>query len=813
MKHLLTLIVIVLVSVSARSQVNITFICSDAITGQRMQDVSVTCGEQFGITNARGTAELQVAAGEYSVYFSFLGYQELEVDLNLSADQKVKVSLEPSTHVLTEFELTGTRDQHMGIRNLRDVEGSGIYSGKKTELIRMDRIQGNKALNNARQIYSRVAGLNIWESDAGGLQLGIGGRGLSPNRTSNFNTRQNGYDIAADALGYPESYYTPPSEAVREIQVVRGAASLQYGPQFGGMVNFNLNKPPVTERFEFISRQTGGSWNLFNTFNSIGGSVKRFSYYAFYHRKTGDGWRENSGFENQTLYGHISFRPTKHTNIAAEFTRYTYLAQQPGGLTDQQFEDDPRSSYRDRNWFRIEWNIVSLQFQAKLSNNTNLESRFFGLLASRESLGYLGAINRFDPGEERDLIYSQFLNWGNESRLLHRFKTGKVHQTLLTGIRFYQGHTENRQGVAPAGDDANFVFQNNDVLQSDHTFPSTNVSVFAEDLIRINHRLSITPGARFEYIQTRSSGTYAQEIRDLAGNLIERNEFDDARDYARSIVLLGIGTEYHLNEDIELYANWSQNYRAINFNDMRIQNPNFRIDTALQDERGFSTDIGFRGRLNRELFFDLSGYYVHYANRIGLLSMTDPQTYITYLYRTNIAASRAFGIEGVIETDIMDWFVDDSQHHLHLFVNGSYTHARYFKSDENGVEGNWVEQVPPITLKSGISYIWCGLKLSYQYSYTAQQYTDATNTEFVANAIYGLIPTYAVHDVSASYEWRWFTLETGINNLLDNNYFTRRATAYPGPGILPSEGRSFFITLQLKLNQTNVRKTATFDNC
>jgi Fe(3+) dicitrate transport protein len=51
------------------------------------------------------------------------------------------------------------------------------------------------------------------------LQLSIGGRGLDPNRTSNFNTRQNGYDISADVLGYPESYYATPTEALEEIQL------------------------------------------------------------------------------------------------------------------------------------------------------------------------------------------------------------------------------------------------------------------------------------------------------------------------------------------------------------------------------------------------------------------------------------------------------------------------------------------------------------------------------------------------------------------------------------------------------------------
>ena len=53
----------------------------------------------------------------------------------------------------------------------------------------------NLASNNARQIYNQIPGLNIYQNDDAGLQLNIGGRGLNPNRTANFNTRQNNYDI------------------------------------------------------------------------------------------------------------------------------------------------------------------------------------------------------------------------------------------------------------------------------------------------------------------------------------------------------------------------------------------------------------------------------------------------------------------------------------------------------------------------------------------------------------------------------------------------------------------------------------------
>ena len=75
---------------------------------------------------------------------------------------------------------------------LKDVEGTAIYAGKKTEVIVLKDLIGNKATNNTRQVYAKVAGLNIWENDVAGLQLAIGGRGLSPNSVANFNTRQNG---------------------------------------------------------------------------------------------------------------------------------------------------------------------------------------------------------------------------------------------------------------------------------------------------------------------------------------------------------------------------------------------------------------------------------------------------------------------------------------------------------------------------------------------------------------------------------------------------------------------------------------------
>ena len=68
-----------------------------------------------------------------------------------------------------------------------------------------------------------------------------------------MNTRQNGYNISADVYGYNEAYYLPPMEAVNRIEFVRGAAALQFGAQFGGLVNYVIKDAPTNKPFEFNS--------------------------------------------------------------------------------------------------------------------------------------------------------------------------------------------------------------------------------------------------------------------------------------------------------------------------------------------------------------------------------------------------------------------------------------------------------------------------------------------------------------------------------------------------------------------------------
>src|SRR5688572_29530755 len=138
--------------------------------------------------------------------------------------QKATISANGDTLTDKEFmpdiTVVGKETRH-DIHQLPEIVGTHIFAGKKNALVVLNNVNGNIVMNNMRQVLAKVPGIHIWESDGSGIQIGVATRGLSPNRSWDFNIRQNGYDISADPFGYPETYYNPPLAAVQRLQIVK----------------------------------------------------------------------------------------------------------------------------------------------------------------------------------------------------------------------------------------------------------------------------------------------------------------------------------------------------------------------------------------------------------------------------------------------------------------------------------------------------------------------------------------------------------------------------------------------------------------
>ncbi|ETN97019.1 TonB dependent/ligand-gated channel [Zhouia amylolytica AD3] len=794
------------------SQSTIKGVVTDAEKGTVIPFVEVynKTIEKLVSTNENGVYEFTgLGAGSYELIFFSYEYNTVQRSVSVSSDEvlTLDLALSPLSVELTEVVLSQKRKELFALKRLKDIEETAIYAGKKNEVVLVGEQMGNLAVNSPRQLYSQVVGLNIYEGDDGGLQLNIGGRGLDPNRSANFNTRQNGYDISADVLGYPESYYTPPAEALNEIQIIRGAASLQYGTQFGGLVNFKLKEPVADKKIEWVSRQTLGSNSLFTSFNSLSGTVGKFSYYTYFNYKEGDGYQDNSEFNARNFFANLNYQFSEQTSLSLDYTYFNYLAHQAGGLTDVMFLEDPSQSNRERNWFAVDWNLLALKLKHQFSEQTMFTLNLFGLDASRESVGF--RTNRVsqpdEPGTVRDLISGDFVNWGAELRMLHKYTLKDKENALLLGAKYYQSDNTAIQGPGSSGNGPDFEFYTEEFPnypnQSDYKFPNLNLAFFGENIFRLSDKFTLTPGFRFEFIDTKAEGFYKNINLDNAGNVIQNETVYEDENLERSFVLFGLGVSYKPLNSMELYGNFSQNYRSVTFNDIRIANPSFKVDPDISDEKGFTADLGARGQLGGKVSYDANVFGLMYNDRIGEVLVAEDNRVVRS--RGNIGKAFMYGLEGFIDWNIYKTFFNgDLQYKWSVFVNSAFTNSEYIESDIPGVEGNKVEFVPNVNLKTGTSFGYKNFLASVQYTYLSDQYTDASNAPIDVNdnvrGIEGQIPAYHVMDLALSYSFSRFRIETGINNLTDNNYFTRRATGYPGPGIIPSAPRTYYATLQFK---------------
>lgn len=433
--------------------------------------------------------------------------------------QLTNAQTKDSTNVLKEVVIKDIKTVN-GVGHLPETKNGIIYAGKKNEVILVDSLDANKAINNTRQILGRVPGLNIVETETGGFTAnGIATRGLNPVQSIEMNTRQNGYNISADVYGYNEAYYLPPMEAVNRIELVRGAASLQFGSQFGGLVNYVIEDAPKNKPFEFLTSQTLGSFGLYNSFNSVGGNYKKISYYGFLQYRYMDGYRPNSQQTQLSGYGKVQYNQSAKLNFGVEYSLLRNNIKMPGGLTDEQFNENPEQSTRARNWLKTPWNIITAYANYTPSENTTISIKSTYLFGNRSIVwrnedGGAAAVDDINPVTNqyvpREVGKQDFNNSTTELRVSRQYNLGNNTSTIAGGVRFSYGWFK-RLGGGEGTTGSDFDLSITGDWGYDLDFTTTNVAPFVENIFRFGDKFSITPGFRFEYLNSTAKGYKTKE--------------------------------------------------------------------------------------------------------------------------------------------------------------------------------------------------------------------------------------------------------------------------------------------------------------
>ncbi|HRN54638.1 MAG TPA: TonB-dependent receptor plug domain-containing protein, partial [Gemmatimonadaceae bacterium] len=427
------------------------------------------------------------------------------------------------------------------------LQGVVLTVGARSEVVSLRRSDVNLAEKVPRQVFAHVPGVLVYDMDGAGNQTNISTRGLDPHRSWEFNVRQDGVLVNSDIYGYPASHYSPPMEAMERVELLRGTAALQYGAQFGGLLNYRTRAPDTTRAFGVEGSLTGGSFGMRNGFASVGGRVGRIEYQAYGAQRVSDGYRTASESEYDAQYAALTYHASATLRIRAQVGRSYYLHRVPGPLTDSMFESDPRQATRTRNWFSPEIVVPALRLEWEPSAKTSLSAQVSALTGRRGStlfVGFATSPDTVSSGEyaPRVVDIDDFDSRTAELRLLRRHRIGGRAATLVTGVTLAANHLHRRQqgaGSRGTGYDLNVT----GAFGRDLHYRSRGFAWFAEEMVSVTPRWRVIPGVRIERGLTK-----------MTGSLAYYDPADTPRRVRHDFPLFGLRSTYALQAGDELYG-------------------------------------------------------------------------------------------------------------------------------------------------------------------------------------------------------------------------------------------------------------------
>ncbi len=683
-----------------------------------------------------------------------------------------------SVTTMKEVVVTAQKDEEPGngVASLPDVQGTHIYSGKKTTKIELEEVPAI-INNNFRQALQKTPGLLLSEEST--PLFSVGYRGLEPHRAQFTQVMKDGIPIHADMFGYPEAYYVPPTQSIDHIDFLRGGASLMYGPQPGGALNFVTKDPYEYSSFVLTSENSVGSHDLFSDYTSLSGTQGPLGYYGYFHHRQSQGFRDfNSQYD--LYYGGLKLvieqDPT--ANWIWSFDMYEEEHGEPGGLTRLDFDHNPERSTRLTDHFELNRYSGSLTFKKDMDTNTYLEVKGYGVyyerLSWRQRGGGFGTSPSGAAASTNDIESQEFYTGGADVRLRHDYSAFGSDEHTLTGGALYHHTTSprvDRRGLTADTLDG--------AVRKDSDRELDYASVFAESLFKFG-RLSVTPGVRLENIWQSIQENI--NLDKTTTPLADESEHD-------FVALAGAGAAYEVVDHVDLYGNFSQSYRPMVFTQAVPNGTNQVVNENLKEGKSWQVDAGVRGDPVPYVSWDASYFFMRFDDQIG-------SAFVNGLSSVqNVGDAEHKGVELAAELDLVGWVdaASGSEHSKHVgsltvFYNAMFLDAEFVGGPNTRKTPQYA---PDFIQKGGVEYNWQDrVKIRFAGTIVDDHFANDTNTETFS------VPSYKVWDLAA--EVRVYkdivSVFGGVNNVFDENYFAR----VRGDGIDPADGRNYYggVTVQ-----------------
>ncbi|KAF1015746.1 MAG: Fe(3+) dicitrate transport protein FecA [Stenotrophomonas maltophilia] len=474
-----------------------------------------------------------------------------------------------------------------------------------------------RSLDDALQ---RVPGVRILDETGTGVLPQIMLRGLYESRSGRVQVLHDGIPLALAPYGQTSLSLFPVSmNQIDRIDVVRGGAAVQYGPNnVGGMINLVSKPIPQQWTTTLSSRITAGGAGRFlrDTAVTTGGYLtETFGLQLDADWLKGQYGREHSDTDVKNARLRAEWAPSARTLVKAEISRYVANMDLAGALSAQDYAAGSRRSTRTLDEFSGRTTRASVTLLQDLGSwgpfdATQLDWTTFNADSTRNFVVGMrrAAAETWAPDLPPQLRQSAprgFSIFGSEPRLTLKADSAHSSHTITVGVRgmredidFIVGNTGLDNGVQ--------------TVVRDWRFKDRAWAGYISDAIGLfDKRLTLTPGLRFEHLDSayynRATGASTDNpIRNLLPGLTVGYQFDprwygfvDAQRSLRAPQVTQI--IYGNNLDSELAWNYEAGVRFSPSQALQLSAAAYRIDFDNQIELdNTSRAYGNLGRTRRQ---------------------------------------------------------------------------------------------------------------------------------------------------------------------------------------------------------------------
>ncbi|WP_207428293.1 TonB-dependent receptor domain-containing protein [Pedobacter sp. SYSU D00535] len=595
----------------------------------------------------------------------------------------------------------------------------------------------NHAPGSLVPALNTVPGLRMEERSPGSYRLSLRGSLLrSPFGIRNVKTYLNDF-LLTDAGGNTYLNVLDAAAAAR-IEVLKGPEGSVFGANSGGVIVINTNAGRI-DSGSLSASLMGGSYGMFRESLSLTAGNEKLSWNVHQAFQRAEGYRENSALNRK----YVQVAPEWHysakgrVRALALFSDLNY--QTPGGLTLQQYEQNPeRARPRAGNSpgaIEQQAQIFNQTLLGGLSHQYNFSENFRHVIALTTSRTDFKNpfITNFEVRDEGSAGVRSYVEYKNTRASQLSIQVGGELQSSYTGINRFDNNGGERGSMQKADD-----------LKASQGFLFTHLSLSPVKNLLLESALSVN---KYQY---RFSSSFPAVLAATE----RRFDLEWMPRFALS---------YLVNSAFALRASISRGYSAPTLEEI---NPSpTTVNTDLQAEKGWNRELGYRLSLfNNRLYWDAVVFYYNLQDAIVRGVEANDNTF----YR-NAGGTKQRGLESELVWSLLPFrptsFIQDVQ------LRNSYTYSHFkFDNYQQGTDDfsrNWLTGVPRHVIVTSVELgLPSAISLFAQHNYTSKLPLND------ANSVYA--EAYHLIDLKASYgrNIRRSKVEffLGINNLLNQRY-------------------------------------------